>query len=78
MRVKTSEQSNQFFMGVDLEVLQRKGSLLTGISTYGSGLMFRANIGATTAAQAHTLNFFGFYDLILEIDVNSKNIIAKY
>ena len=71
-------QSNQFFMGVDLEVLARKGSLLTGISTYGSGLMFRANIGATVAAQAHTLNFFGFYDLILEIDVNSKNIIAKY
>ena len=70
--------SNQFFMGVDLEVIQRKGSLLTGISTYGSGLMFRANIGAALANQAHTLNFFGFYDLILEIDVISKNIIAKY
>jgi len=70
--------SNQFFMGVDLEVIQRKGSLLTGISTYGSGLMFRANLGAAVANQAHTLNFFGFYDLILEIDVISKNIIAKY
>ena len=51
-------QSNQFFMGIDLEVIQRKGSLLTGMSTFSSGLMFRANIGAAVAAQAYKRSIF--------------------
>lgn len=70
-------QSNQCFMGVDTEVVQRKASLLSGISTYSTGLMFRANIGSVLAV-AQTLNFFGFYDLILEVDCITKNIVAKY
>jgi len=69
---------NQFFMGIDTEILQRKEALLSGISTYGSGLMFRANIGSALAAVSHTLNFFAIYDVILELDVNAKSIVSKF
>jgi hypothetical protein len=69
---------SQFFMGIDTEILQRKDSLLSGVSTYGSGMMFRANITSALAAVQHTLNFYGYYDVILEVDVNSKSIVAKY
>ena len=41
-------------------------------------MFFRAQIGATLAAFSHIINFFGFYDAILEIDVNAKNIVAKF
>jgi len=69
---------NQFFMGIDTEILQRKNSLLSGVSTYGSGLMFRANITTPLSNNTHSLYFYGFYDVILEVDCMSKTIIAKY
>ena len=70
---------NQFFLGMDTEILQRKASLLTGLDTYASGLFFRANIGATNiAAFTHTCMFYGLYDVILSIDTETKTIQAKY
>ena len=42
-------------------------------------MFFRAQIGATPlAAYTHNLNFFGYYDVILEIDKAQRNIIAKF
>jgi hypothetical protein len=69
---------NQAFIGIDTEVVARKNNLLSGISCNNSPMFFRAQIGATLAAFSHIINFFGFYDVILEIDVNAKNIVAKF
>ena len=69
---------NQAFLGIDTEVVARKNNLLSGISCNNSPMFFRAQIGATLAAFSHIINFFGFYDVILEIDVNAKNIVAKF
>jgi len=41
-------------------------------------MFFRAQIVNALAAVNHTVNFFGNYDVILEIDVASKSIIAKF
>ena len=70
---------NQFFLGVDTEVVARKDNLLSGINVNSSPMFFRAQIGSTAlAAYVHTLNFYGYYDVILEIDKHQKNIIAKF
>jgi hypothetical protein len=69
---------NQFFLGVDTEVVARKDNLLSGINVNSSPMFFRAQIGAPLSASAHTLNFFGYYDVILEIDKAQKNIVAKF
>jgi hypothetical protein len=69
---------NQFFLGIDTEVVARKDSLLSGINVNSSPMFFRAQVGAALANVNHTLNFWGYYDVILEIDVISKNIIAKF
>jgi hypothetical protein len=69
---------NQFYLGVDTEVVPRKQNLLSGINVNSSPMFFRAQIGAQLSANQHTLYFFGYYDLILEIDVQAKNIIAKF
>lgn len=69
---------NQAFLGIDTEVVARKNNLLSGISCNNSPMFFRAQIGSALSAYAHVVNFFGSYDVILEIDVNAKNIIAKF
>jgi hypothetical protein len=70
---------NQFFLGIDTEVLPRKESLLSGINTASSSTMaFRAQIGSTLAAVQHTFVFFAYYGMILEIDRNTKTIIANF
>jgi hypothetical protein len=69
---------NQFFLGIDTEVVARKDSLLSGINVNSSPMFFRAQVGAALTNINHTLNFWGYYDVILEIDVVSKNIIAKF
>ena len=69
---------NQAFLGIDTEVVARKNNLLSGISCNNAPMFFRAQIGSALSAYAHVVNFFGFYDVILEVDVNAKNIIAKF
>jgi hypothetical protein len=67
---------NQFYLGIDTEVLARKDSLLSGVNTTSTPMMFRAQTGWALNAQIHYINFFGFYDVILEIDVQSKSVVA--
>ena len=69
---------NQAFLGIDTEVVARKNNLLSGISCNNAPMFFRAQIGSALAGYSHVVNFFGFYDVILEVDVNAKNIIAKF
>jgi hypothetical protein len=69
---------NQFYLGIDVETISRKNNLLSGINVNSSPMFFRCQVGATLAAVSHTLNFFGYYDVILEIDRAQKNIVAKF
>ena len=70
---------SQFYMGIDTEVVARKQNLLSGINVNASPMFFRAQIGSTALSGVpHTCNFFGHYDVILELDCASKNIIAKF
>ena len=69
--------SNQFYIGIDTEVVARKDSLLSGINVNSSPMFFRAQIN-TALSIAYNLNFWGYYDVILEIDKAQKNIIAKF
>jgi hypothetical protein len=68
---------NQFYLGIDTEVLARKDSLLSGLNTTSAPMQFRAQIGGYYITNAvHNINFFGFYDVILEIDTQSRNVVA--
>jgi hypothetical protein len=69
---------NQFYLGVDTEVVARKASLLSGINVNSSPMFFRAQIGSALSANTHTFNFYGNYDVILEVDRHLKNIVAKF
>lgn len=69
---------NQFYLGIDVETVARKENLLSGINVNSSPFFFRSQIGSTLSAHTHTLNFFGYYDVILEIDRAQKNIVAKF
>ena len=69
---------NQFYLGIDTEVVARKDNLLSGINVNSSPFFFRCQIGNQLSASNHTLNFFGYYDVILEIDRAQKNIVAKF
>ena len=74
----TMTAPNQFYLAVDTEVVARKDNLLSGINVNSSPMFFRAQVGSALSANTHTLNFWGLYDVILEIDKAQKNIIAKF
>lgn len=69
---------NQFYLGIDVETVQRKENLLSGINVNSSPFFFRCQIDSQLANLSHTLNFFAYYDVILEIDRMQKNIVAKF
>ena len=73
-----TQNANQAYIGIDTEVVARKNNLLSGINCNNTPMFFRAQIVNALAAVNHTVNFFGNYDVILEIDVASKSIIAKF
>ena len=69
---------NQFFLGFDVETIAHRGGLLSGININQAPSFFRAQIGSALSAYTHTLYFFAFHDVILEIDVLAKTIVAKF
>jgi hypothetical protein len=69
---------NMFYVGIDTEIVARKNNLLSGINVNTIAMYFRAQVGSSLSAYQHTLNFYGYYDLILEIDINDGSIVAKY
>jgi hypothetical protein len=70
---------NLNYLAQDLEVVARKNSLLSGISTLSSPTYFKTQIGATlSTATLHTYNFWAFFDCILEIDNLAHTIVARY
>jgi hypothetical protein len=69
---------NMFYVGIDTEIVARKNNLLSGINVNTIAMYFRAQVGSALSANQHTLNFYGYYDLILELDINDGSIVAKY
>lgn len=69
---------NMHYTAVDTEIVSRKNNLLSGINVNTIAMYFRAQVGSALSAYQHTLNFFGYYDLILELDINDGSIVAKY
>ena len=73
-----STNPNQFFLGFDVETIAHRGGLLSGLNINQAPSFFRAQIGSALSAYTHTLYFFAFHDVILEIDVLAKTIVAKF
>ena len=69
---------NQFYLGFDTESIAHRGGLLSGININSSPSFFRAQVDKTLSTSVHTLYFFAYHDVILEIDVLAKNIVAKF
>lgn len=70
--------SPQFIMGINTEIVSHRGGLLSGININGAPSFLRCQINSALSAYVHTLYFFAFYDVILEIDVLGKTIVAKF
>ena len=69
---------NMFVLAVNAETVAHRGGLLSGININSAPSFFRAQINAALANQSHTLYFFAYHDVILEIDRNAKTIVANF
>lgn len=71
-------KSQQFVLGLSTEVVAHRGGLLSGININTAPSFLRCQIDNALANTTHTLYFFAFHDVILEIDVLAKTIVAKF
>jgi hypothetical protein len=66
------------YLLIDTEVFGRKhGALLSGIDTKSGSQFMRFVVGATLANAVHTVNFFAIHDVILEVDMASRQITRR-
>ncbi len=63
------------FMGFNTEMIAHRDGLQSGINTNSSPSFFRIQIASALGA-AHTLHFFAFHDVILQIDPMARTICA--
>ena len=73
-----NSNSSLFIMGLNCEIVAHRGGLLSGINTNSSPSFFRCQIDTAISLYQHTFYFFAYHDVILEIDVNAKSIVAKF
>ena len=71
-------KSCQFVLGLNTEIVSHRGGLLSGININSAPSFLRCQIDTALSLYQHTLYFFAFHDVILEIDVNAKTIVAKF
>jgi hypothetical protein len=70
---------SQFYLGLDTEIVsKRSDTLLSGIDVNSSPIFFNAQIKDALAAFAHTVLFYGYYDVIIEFDLLTKTAVAKF
>jgi len=67
-----------FILGINAEIVAHRGGLLSGISINGAPSFFRCQITSPLSAYVHTLYFFAYFDVILEINRQNKTIVAKF
>lgn len=69
---------NAHYMLIDTEVFGRRhGALLTGVDTKSGSTFLRYQIGATLANVVHVVNMFAIHDVILEVDLQSRQITRR-
>ena len=73
-----ASKSTQFVLGINTEIVSHRGGLLSGININTAPSFLRCQIDSALSAYQHTLYFFAYHDVILEIDVNAKTIVAKF
>ena len=75
---EATSNSSQFVLGINTEIVSHRGGLLSGININSSPSFLRCQIDTAISSNQHTLYFFAYHDVILEIDVNAKTIVAKF
>jgi hypothetical protein len=69
---------NAHYVLIDTEVFGRKhGALLSGIDTKSGSTFLRYVVGATLANTVHVVNMFAVHDVILEVDLQSRQITRR-
>lgn len=67
-----------FYMLIDTEVFGRKhGALLSGIDTKSGSTFMRFVVSSQLANAVHTVNFFAIHDVILEVDLQARQITRR-
>jgi hypothetical protein len=73
----TTSQLGKFYIGTNCEKLSTNGALLTGISSQGSPISIRLNIGTSTGANgACVVQLICLYDALLQIDIPSRTLVV--
>lgn len=77
--VNDRTKPNAFFWMQSTEVFGRKASLLSGVDTKSGSNFLRLQVGTTlqSASGTFTFNMFSIHDVILEIDLQSRQIIRR-
>lgn len=68
-------QMGKFYPSVNCERLVTSDALLTGISSQGSPISFRVQIGTATT-QASVINLICLFDALLQIDMNTRSLVV--
>jgi hypothetical protein len=73
----TTSQLGKFYIATNCEKLSTNGALLTGISSQGSPISVRLNIGTSTGANgACVVQLICLYDALLQIDIPSRTLVV--
>ena len=72
----TIQEPAKMYIGIDLEKLNTKGALLTGISSQNSPITVLLNTGTATT-QTYNTNLILNYDALIELDVLTKQVSVK-
>ena len=69
----TSSAPGLFMCAVNVERVPTSSSMLTGVSTLLSPINVRLNLNTATS-QAQQIRLFAYYDALMEIDVNTRDV----
>lgn len=73
--VTTQNQMGKFYLGTNCEKLSTNDALLTGISSQGSPISFRVQIGTATT-NAQVIQLICLYDALLQVDMASRTLVV--
>lgn len=74
---QTLQQPAKHFAGVDLNVVDSSSVLLSGVSSEGGPINMRLTI-AGALANGITAYTIANYDALLEVDVNTRSLVARF
>jgi hypothetical protein len=71
----TINQPGKFYLGTNVEKLSTNDALLTGVSSQGSPISFRVNIGAATTVT-QVIQLICLFDSLLQIDMTQRTLVV--